>query len=202
MFRAKIALFVLFCFLFSVPVAIAQDFNVLKGTAPFEEKGSFDVEEKSVRESDATKAGRIITTTETIYLGGPGCYDGYRWFDDDVNTWFFCPDYPGCKLLSATLSVRFCDADFYDQSAFTAELDVVQFGVGSIDVLKGYNNQFNNMSWNVVSQILSNNEDTIPFVINVDAVHNSNWWAVTIHWAKLVTVWWCEDAISVIDEIK
>lgn len=130
-------------------------------------------------------ANYSITTTQKID------FDGYRWWDEDIKAAFNDPNYKGCTLTSAKLCVRYWDVDFNDQPAHTAELDVVQFGKDSIGTLTGENGQWRTMCWNVKTQLIENTGPTIPFVVNIDAAHDFDFWAVTIDYATLTTVWQC-----------
>ena len=170
------------------------------------------VGEMEVYESDATRSvllpkapepiPSIPSSTTSTYQsidmnGNCDCDDGdmncgyYRWWDDDVVTAFNDPDFAGCVLTSATLSMKYGDVDFYDQGAFNAELDVVQFGPGSLDVLKGYNNSWEGASWDVKDRVSANTGDFIDFAVNVDAVHTYDYWAVYLCEAVLQTDWCC-----------
>ncbi|MBT8340872.1 MAG: hypothetical protein HKP58_14720 [Desulfatitalea sp.] len=165
--------------------------------APFEDVGPAETTQTAPICVDDI-CSYTITTYQEIDLGGPGCYDGYRWWNEDVNTYFSDPSF-SCRLRSATLCTRFCDADFLDQPASTAELDVVQFGPYAIDIFKGENGQWEQMCWDVRTQILDNNGRSIQFVVNVDATHNSHYWAVTVDYASLKTVWDCRYPLADIE---
>ncbi len=140
-----------------------------------------------------------IDTAQPIDLDS----DCYRWWDDDVESAFWAPYFSGCRLLSATLTMKFGDVDFYDQDAFHAELYVVQFGPGSLDVLKGYNNSWEGMSWDVKDRIPTN-EDVmdIAFAVNVDAAHDYPHWAVYLDTALLNTHWGCYYVVEEMADMK
>ncbi len=142
-----------------------------------------------------SKDGSTIHTSQKIDLN---C-NYYRWWDEDVVTAFADPVFT-CTLMSATLSVEFGDVDFYGRDAFNAELDVVQFGPGSLDVLKGYDQSWEEMSWDVKDRLQANTASEIEFAVNVDAVHTSDHWAVYLCSARLETTWSCPIPPPVIEE--
>ncbi|MCF6256992.1 MAG: hypothetical protein L3J98_10955 [Gammaproteobacteria bacterium] len=110
-----------------------------------------------------------------------------RWHDDDVNSKFADPNFPGYKLQSARLCIKYKDVDFTSHSAYTPELDVVQFGNTTIGILPGENGQTLTKCWNVKSRLQKNFGPNIPFIINIDAAHNIRYWALFLHQATLST---------------
>jgi len=124
-----------------------------------------------------------LTTQQIIDLDS----DNYRWYDEDVNTAFVDPNFPGFILQSARLCITYGDVDFTSYPAYTPELDVVQFGATSLDILPGNNGETLTKCWDVKSRLWKNTNTNIPFIINVDAAHNINHWAVYLHRASLST---------------
>ncbi|NOZ51979.1 MAG: hypothetical protein GXP08_02365 [Gammaproteobacteria bacterium] len=127
--------------------------------------------------------GCDLSTQQTLNLGKKN----YRWYNDDVNSWFVDPSFQEHKLRYGLLCVKYRDVDFTSYGAYTPELDVVQFGKNTIGVLPGNNGQTLTKCWNVTSQLQKNTGPTIPFIINVDAAHSFPYWAVYLHEAKLST---------------
>lgn len=111
----------------------------------------------------------------------------YRWHNEDVNKAFADPDFPGFRLTSARLCIKYRDVDFTSYPAYTPELDVVQFGRTTIGILPGENGQTLTKCWNVKSRLQQNTRTNIPFIINVDAAHSRKYWAVNLHRAVLST---------------
>jgi len=110
-----------------------------------------------------------------------------RWHDDDVKSSFADPNFPGYKLQSARLCIKYHDVDLTSHSAHTPELDVVQFGDTTIGILPGENEQTLTKCWNVKSRLQKNTDSSIPFIINVDAAHDIRKWALYLHQATLST---------------
>ncbi|HEB94368.1 MAG TPA: hypothetical protein ENI94_13095 [Gammaproteobacteria bacterium] len=111
----------------------------------------------------------------------------YRWHDEDVDSAFADPNFAGYKLQSAKLCIKFTDVDFYSATAYTPELDVVQFGSTVLDILRGSDKETREQCWDVKSRLQENAGPNIPFIVNVDAAHSRNYWAVYLHYAKLTT---------------
>ncbi|NOX91996.1 MAG: hypothetical protein GXP18_05980 [Gammaproteobacteria bacterium] len=111
----------------------------------------------------------------------------YRWHNEDVNDTFVDPDFGGLTLQSATLCITYKDVDLTSAFAYTPELDVVQFGNTTIGVLPGNNGETLTKCWNVKSRLQKNTHTNIPFIVNVDAAHDTNYWAVYLHRAVLST---------------
>jgi len=110
-----------------------------------------------------------------------------RWYNDNVNSGFADPNFPGYKLQSARLCIKYRDVDFTSHSAYTPELDVVQFGDTTIGILPGENEQTLTKCWNVKPRLQKNANPSIPFIINVDAAHDVRTWALFLHRAVLST---------------
>ncbi len=130
------------------------------------------------------RRGRCDLSTQQVMNLDP---KNYRWHNEDVNKPFADPDFPGFKLTSARLCIKYRDVDFTSHSAYTPELDVVQFGRTTIGILPGENGQTLTKCWNVKSRLQKNANANIPFIINVDAAHNRRYWAVYLHQAVLST---------------
>ncbi|MCF6362487.1 MAG: hypothetical protein L3J88_03880 [Gammaproteobacteria bacterium] len=111
----------------------------------------------------------------------------FRWHDEDVDSKFADPDFVGYDLQSAKLCIKFKDVDFYSATAYTPELDVVQFGSTVLDILRGSNNKIGEQCWDVKSRLQGNAGPNIPFIVNVDAAHDYNYWGVYLYHAKLTT---------------
>jgi len=124
-----------------------------------------------------------VSTKQVIDLDS----DNYRWYDEDVDTAFVKPNFPGFALQSARLCISYTDVDFTSHPAYTPELNVVQFGDASLDILPGNNEETLTKCWDVKSRLLKNTNTSIPFIINIDAAHNINNWAVYLHQAVLST---------------
>ena len=110
-----------------------------------------------------------------------------RWHNEDVDSTFADPNFVGYNLQSAKLCIKFKDVDFFSATAYTPELDVVQFGSTVLDILRGSNNEIREQCWNVKSRLQGNTEPNIPFIVNVDAAHDYNYWGVYLYHAKLTT---------------
>ncbi len=130
-----------------------------------------------------SKARCDIRTKQDMDLGK----NNYRWHDDDVNSTFADPDFKGFKLQSARLCIKYKDVDFTSYHAYTPELDVVQFGDTTIGILPGNDGETLTKCWDVKSRLQKNTKPTIPFIINVDAAHDHNYWAVYLYNAVLST---------------
>jgi len=127
--------------------------------------------------------GCSISTTQNIDLDSKN----YRWHNEDVSSQFIDPAYKLHKLRYAKLCVQYNDVDLTSAGAYTPELDVVQFGQTTIGVLPGENGATQLKCWDVTKRVESSLASHIPFIINVDAAHNRNHWAVYLHNAKLST---------------
>jgi len=113
--------------------------------------------------------------------------ENYRWHNEDVNDSFVDPNYIGHTLKSAKLCIKYNDVDFTSTYAYTPELNVVQLGSTTLDVLPGNNGKTLEKCWDVKPRLQQNTRANIPFIINVDAAHDINYWAVYLHHAKLST---------------
>jgi len=111
----------------------------------------------------------------------------YRWHNEDVNDTFIDPNFNATTLQSATLCIKYQDVDFTSASAYTPELNVVQLGNTTLDILPGNDGETLTKCWNVKSRLQKNTSASIPFIINVDAAHSSPYWAVYLHSAVLST---------------
>jgi len=132
----------------------------------------------------STSSGRCNFNTRQIMDLGAG---NYRWHDEDVNDTFADPNFPGYALTSARLCIKYNDVDFTSHHAYTPELNVVQFGSTTIGILPGENGQTLTKCWNVKPRLQKNTGANIPFVVNIDAAHDSKHWAVYLHQAVLST---------------
>jgi len=124
-----------------------------------------------------------LSTRQTIGLDS----DNYRWHDEDVKTAFFDPDFPRSTLQSARLCITYKDVDFTSHSAYTPELNVVQFGATTLDILPGNDGETLTKCWDVKKRLQKNTHSKIPFIINIDAAHDVPHWAVYLHQAVLST---------------
>jgi len=131
-----------------------------------------------------------VSTRQVIDLDS----DNYRWHNEDVNTAFVAPDFPEFALQSARLCISYSDVNFTSPTAYTPELNVVQFGDTSLDILPGNNGETLTKCWDVKSRLKKNTNINIPLIINIDAAHNINNWAVYLHQAVLST---CQNNLTI-----
>ena len=146
---------------------------------------SFSLSPDSLRSSKLSVRGKKcdLSTQQTMNLDPKN----YRWHDEDVNSKFADPSFPGYELQSARLCIKYRDVDFTSHHAYTPELNVVQFGRTTIGILPGENGQTLTKCWNVEKRLQKNTHSTIPFIINIDAAHDVPHWAVNLHQAVLST---------------
>lgn len=143
------------------------------------------VEQNLAKSLSLSAAGKScdLSTQQTMDLNA----SNYRWHNEDVNETFVDPSFNGFKLQSATLCIKYNDVDFTSASAYTPELDVVQFGKTTLAVLPGNNGETRTECWDVKSRLQQNTSANIPFIVNVDAAQDYPFWAVYLYEARLST---------------
>ncbi|MDZ7264163.1 MAG: PKD domain-containing protein [candidate division KSB1 bacterium] len=126
-----------------------------------------------------TEPANSYRTTQTI--GNAPGMDEYRWFDQDfgwTHTFDAC-----CKTIKrASLRIRAWDVDMAG-----GEVDKVYADGVCLGDLEGQDDEWSTTTFDLDPALLE--DGTLEVWVDIDAMHEQRWWAVTIDWSRLVVYW-------------